>query len=421
VLVCGFRYHGRLLPVHILMVPNCASTGHIASSSSRQEAVHYKIVPIIAVIIIAVMTRPIFHTLASARPSALFRTLVRHGGFAPRYAPQIALAFLASVMQSASFALESAWVAPRVKHVVFDPPPIFIVGHWRSGTTYLHNLMSRDPRFIFPTVLDTLRPDLFFPGILEGITRRLLVATLPPTRPMDDVPIRCDLPQEEEWALAIMGVESFVNCFFFPRHRTAIFAREVLFEGWTPEPLQVWDDRLRCYLAKLILRAPQRRLLLKNPAHSARILHLRELFPGAKFIHIHRDPLAVIKSTIKMHRRMIARVALQNDDANATESFALWAYPQVMDRLLDGLAALPTEDVTELRYDDLLRDPVLAVKSIYSALEVGEFAQAHPQIEASVAEFKAVLPDAQIGDAATDARILHVVAPYMARLGYTGN
>jgi hypothetical protein len=91
-----------------------------------------------------------------------------------------------------------------------------------------------------------------------------------------------------------------------------------------------------------------------------------------------------------------------------------------MDRLLEGLAALPPDDVTELCYDDLLHDPVLAIKRVYGALDLGEFAQVQPRLEASVTEFKEIRSDTQIGDAASDARILNVVAPFMARLGYTG-
>ena len=152
---------------------------------------------------------------------------------------------LASLLRWPSSAVERIGVARRVKRVSFDPPPVFIVGHWRSGTTYLHNLMSRDPNFCFPTVLDAFRPYEFFyrsPG--EMITRMILLRSLPPTRPMDDVPVRPDLPQEDEWALAAMGIPSFFNCFYFPRALPAVFAREVLFESLTPEVLQQWDDNL---------------------------------------------------------------------------------------------------------------------------------------------------------------------------------
>jgi hypothetical protein len=66
---------------------------------------------------------------------------------------------------------EALRVSRRVEDVSFDPPPVFIVGHWRSGTTLLHNLISRDPAFCFPTILDVLRPYDFYPNPLDFISR----------------------------------------------------------------------------------------------------------------------------------------------------------------------------------------------------------------------------------------------------------
>src|SRR5687767_13430189 len=37
----------------------------------------------------------------------------------------------------------------RVNNVAV-PPPLFVLGHWRSGTTHLHNLLTIDARFAFP-------------------------------------------------------------------------------------------------------------------------------------------------------------------------------------------------------------------------------------------------------------------------------
>ena len=106
---------------------------------------------------------------------------------------------------------------------------------------------------------------------------------------MDDVRLDPESPQEEELALATMGAPSFFNCVYFPKQMTSVFAEEVLFAGVDHETVQLWRDALRYYLAKLAALNPGRRLLLKNPAHSARIPQPLALFPGAKFIHIHRD------------------------------------------------------------------------------------------------------------------------------------
>src|SRR5262249_32273555 len=161
--------------------------------------------------------------------------LVKHGGFSARYVVQVVFMLLGGVLRWPMCTFETVRVASRVRRVTFDPPPIFIVGHWRSGTTYLHNLMSQDPTFEVPTILDAIRPYEFFPSPLDGISRSILLHSVPATRPMDDVPIRPGLPQEEELALAAMAAPSFWNCLYFPREMSGIFAREVLFEGVGPE------------------------------------------------------------------------------------------------------------------------------------------------------------------------------------------
>lgn len=40
--------------------------------------------------------------------------------------------------------------------LVTVPSPVFVLGHWRSGTTFLHNLLAYDPRWAFPTLYEVL-------------------------------------------------------------------------------------------------------------------------------------------------------------------------------------------------------------------------------------------------------------------------
>ena len=49
----------------------------------------------------------------------------------------------------------------KIANVSLDAPPIFIVGHWRSGTTYLHELMVRDKRFGYASTYDCFAPHHF--------------------------------------------------------------------------------------------------------------------------------------------------------------------------------------------------------------------------------------------------------------------
>ena len=42
-----------------------------------------------------------------------------------------------------------------------DPTPLFILGHWRSGTTHMHNLLGKDPNHTYPTLWQVIFPDSF--------------------------------------------------------------------------------------------------------------------------------------------------------------------------------------------------------------------------------------------------------------------
>jgi hypothetical protein len=362
--------------------------------------------------------RPLLHFLAGARLAGLVRTLWRHGGVAPRNYAQFAIILGCVLLRWPGCVVEELRVARRVKAVSFDPPPVFIVGHWRSGTTFLHNLMSRDPGFCFPTLVDVLRPYDFYPNPLEFVSRWFLLRAVPPTRPMDDMRLDPELPQEEELALATMGAPSFFNCLYFPKRMTKVFAEDVLLAAPGDEALRAWRDALGYYLAKLAALNPDRRLLLKNPAHSARIPHLRALFPGAKFIHIHRDPSAVFHSTRKLYCSTLPLFALQDYQLEDIDDHVLWSYPETMNRLLDGLAELPAGHLAVVRYEDLVIDPANTVSRIYHELDLGDFERVRPAIQAFAVEHPhRPLPTPDI-DSKTASRLASRWGAVCARLGY---
>jgi hypothetical protein len=367
---------------------------------------------------VAEVRRPLLHLLAGASLGSFARSLWRHGGFSHRSCVQVAIILASALLRWPGCTVEALRVARRVAVVSFDPPPVFIVGHWRSGTTLLHNLMSRDPAFCFPTIVDALRPYDFYPNPFDFITRGILLRFLPPTRPMDEVRLDPDLPQEEEFALATMGAPSFFNCFYFPKHMSRVFAEEVLFASGSDDVLRLWRDNLTYYLAKLAALNPGRRLLLKNPAHSARIPQLLALFPGAKFIHIHRDPSAVFQSTRRLYHRMLPLLALQDYQLADIDSHILWAYPEVMGRLLDSLAELPPGHAIAVRYDELVADPANTLKRIYRDGNLGDFERVKCLMEAHADEHVHGMSPARTLDHQMASRLAHDWGPVYTRLGY---
>ena len=85
--------------------------------------------------------------------------------------------------------------------------PVFILGHWRSGTTFVHNVLSGDSRYGYCTTYQTVFPHIMLWGY--GFFRACTKVLMPSHRPTDSVELGPDLPQEEQFALVNMMPYSF--------------------------------------------------------------------------------------------------------------------------------------------------------------------------------------------------------------------
>lgn len=79
------------------------------------------------------------------------------------------------------------------------PPIVFILGHWRSGTTFLHELLGTDQKFIAPTSLECFATEHY---LRWGDFLSSLKWAIPARRPMDDMAMGWHRPQEDELALS---------------------------------------------------------------------------------------------------------------------------------------------------------------------------------------------------------------------------
>lgn len=326
--------------------------------------------------------RPV-HPLAGADLLTLARALLGNGGIARRHLPEVALVVLAVLARSPFSAGERVFAGRKISRAGPMPPPVFIVGHWRSGTTHLYNVMSRDPGLGFvPPLAAGLPWDLF--GLATWF-RPLLERALPKHRWIDAMTVTPDSPQEDELALACMTTLSFYHGIYFPQHLRRHFGRGVFFDGCSPHEVERWRQRHVHLLQKLHARSGGRRLLIKNPVYSARIPLLREVWPGARFIHIHRNPYLVFPSMRNFWARLLETFGLQEPGEGADDRFVLENYARMMAILERDRQALPEDAWVELRLDEFEREPLGALARIYRKLQLPEFERARPHFEAELA------------------------------------
>jgi hypothetical protein len=266
-----------------------------------------------------------------------------------------------------------------IRRTEVHPSPIFIIGHWRSGTTFLHHLLCQDKQFGYLTTFQAMAPGFFLVGagrikrFLERETRKRY-----PTRLIDNVPLLLDAPEEDEFALANMCPYSFLHSFSFPRRAQYFFERYVLLEGISQPELEAWVNTYLELLRKVTLSSSGKRLILKNCANTGRIRVLLRLFPEAKFIHIYRNPYRVFLSTLHLHRTVLPRSQLQRIDPREIEENVLLFYERLMKRYLEDRHLIPEGNLVEVRFEDLERAPLDELRRIYMELGLPGFETAEP-------------------------------------------
>jgi len=266
--------------------------------------------------------------------------------------------------------------ATKVEH-----PPLFILGHWRSGTTHLHNLLACDPQFAYPGVAEA-----FFPHSLLTMAdaRQRWWARRPTkTRVMDAVSLAPHLPQEDEWAMALTCLRSPYVAKHFPR-RCHDYERYISFRGVPETELEEWKRSFMRFLKKLTLKHG-RPLLLKSPAHTARIRHLLALFPRARFVFLHRDPLEVFQSFRHHFDTLMWFFYLQVPDVDLIDEAVLRVYSHVFDAFFEDRGLIPPGQYHEVGFTDLEQRPIDALSQIYEKLGLDGFARARPRLEAYLA------------------------------------
>lgn len=309
------------------------------------------------------------HPLAGADWRHFFKIIAAHRGYSAKGIGRLLIS-AAAITQRWPYSRYEEW-RERVpdRETARNPPadpPVFIIGHWGSGTTWMHQLLAGDPRFLTPDTGDCLMPhNLHGSGrYFRWYVRHLL----PQTRGFDAVPFSMEEPQEEEMALAALGPVSYFHTFSFPRDRDR-HAERALFPERLPDTDRVaFAQSYQNYLTRLSRRTPGRILLLKNPASTTRIRLLREWFSGARFIHLVRDPYDVAAAALNRIPYLTRRFGLQPDEGADLHEHVLSTYESVMRRYLEDRRDLPPGILFETSYESLCADPAVVVGRARDAL-----------------------------------------------------
>jgi hypothetical protein len=314
-----------------------------------------------------------------------FRLLVRNRfRIGPTRIAMAAIIAMLSALNSVLWAIQQLFLGQKIDSTEIEQHPIFIIGHWRSGTTLLHELLVLDPRHSYPDTYACFAPNHFL--LSRRILPPLVGILMPKQRPMDNMPAGWDRPQEDEFALCNMGLPSPYLTQAFPNEPPQ-HPEYLDFEDVPPAELNRWKRGFVWFLKCLTLK-DRKRIVLKSPPHTARIRVLLKLFPRAKFIHIYRDPYVVFPSTVNLWKRLYEDQGLQIPSYDGLEEHVFETLNRMYAAFERDREATGPAQFAEVSYEALVADTIGEVRRIYEELELGGFENVLPALEAFVAEQK---------------------------------
>lgn len=319
----------------------------------------------------------------------LLDAFFQHGGVSLRCLPHAGLFLLSALLRAPFAALERFAVRRDNRLPNSLQAPVFIVGHWRSGTTHLHNLLARAPAFgIISPLASGLPGELL---TLAAWLRPFLEKTLPMTRGVDQVAVTPNSPQEDEIPLANLQLLSVFHALYFPRKFSERFHRGVFFDGASAARIERWERELCLFLRKVARQQRKPRILIKNPVYTARARRLLSIWPEAKFLHIYRNPYDVFASSVHYFSEMLSRLSLQRVKNLDVAAFVLGAYPRMLDALYEETSALPPTQYCEICYENLEQNPLEELERVHDLLALPDWPKTRPKVAdylASLSSYK---------------------------------
>ena len=266
----------------------------------------------------------------------------------------------------------------RLKEKELEMDPVFILGHWRSGTTFVHNVLAHDKHFGYTTTYQTVFPHIMMWG--QSFFKKTMAWLMPDKRPTDNMELNVDLPQEEEFALSNMMPCSYYNFWFLPQNMQAYCDRFLTMKTATPKESQVFKDTFLKLIKISLWNTKGKQFLSKNPPHTGRVKEILELFPNAKFIYLMRNPYTVFESTRSFFTNTIVPLQLQKIPAEEMENNILDIYARLYHTYEEEKKLIPANNLIEIKFEDFEANAMGMTEQIYKQLSIPGFEESKADI-----------------------------------------
>jgi len=253
--------------------------------------------------------------------------------------------------------------------------PIFIIGHWRTGTTFLHNIMSQDKQMGYVTTYQTVFPNNL---LSKFIFRTFMKVHIPKTRPGDNVKLSVNYPQEDEFALSNINPLNYYQYMYFPMYYQDYYDKYIRFENMSDPTYNRWKQDYKRMVMKAMINTGRDIPLLKNPCTTGRIKVMLELYPDAKFIFIIRNPVIVFLSSKKFFSELLPTLWFHSLEEEDLEEMIFNIYDSLIHDYLEQKSLIPEKNLIEIKFDEYETDPLYFLQKVYHDFSLPKFEEAKP-------------------------------------------
>jgi hypothetical protein len=303
-----------------------------------------------------------------------------------RYYPKFIFTFLISLVIELMNLAERIVEKRKLKNVITEEHPIFIIGFWRSGTTLLHSMLCQDKRAGYVTTFQAVFPNLVLTQ--KKWLKKFINRLLPKNRPFDGYSMDMDFPQEEDFALMSLQPRSIYKMFYFPKDYKEIYQKELYFENLPEKDRNLWKKKYISLSLKALKNTNGVRFISKNPCNIFRIKTLMELHPDARFIFIYRNPYSVVESLYRFANEVLPGSELQHLEGGIPREYFAKLYRDAIHEYMKLRETIKPGNLIEIRYEDFKKTPIDMIREIYTQFNMPGITEALPRMESYLSRNK---------------------------------
>lgn len=302
----------------------------------------------------------------------LIKIVIKNGGISFKYSLRLLTHILRSVIVEPFRLLELIIFNNKINNHEIKEDPIFIIGHWRSGTSHLQNLLRLDKRTTSIGIFSSIFSGSFIltSSIIKPIAQKMC-DILDVEYSIQRTPLDLDYPGELDTGLCFLPNEhSYTWGHMFPINFKKYMDKCVFNDDSTL--MSKWLDDYDYLIKKVSFFSRGKRVIVKSPGDTGRIKFLQQRYPRAKFVYIHREPLAVYHSSVFLWNKIRDKFCLQSLTDEQIHKNIVHTYPKLISRYIEQRDQIKKENLVEITFKQLIEEPLKTIDKIYLALYLGD-------------------------------------------------